>query len=74
MLFMTKVSFIKYTQTNLKAGVIGSLGSHSGLSLGGNLGEKDSLNRLNSPCFELREKFKFIEHVRNSKIMAKTSP
>ena len=34
----------------------------TGLSLGGDLGEKVSLSWLTSPYFELREKFKFVEH------------
>ena len=45
----------------------------AGLSLGGDLGEKVSLNWLTSPCFELREKFNCIEHTGKSKIMARTS-
>ena len=44
-----------------------------GLSLGGHLGEKVSLNWLTSPCFELKEKLKCIECVGKSKIRAKTT-
>ena len=45
-----------------------------GFSLGSDLGEKVSLRRLTSPCFELREKFECIEHIGKSKIWTKTSP
>ena len=38
------------------------------LSLEGNLEEKVSLKWLTSPCFELRVKFKYIEHIVESKI------
>ena len=48
--------------------------SGTGLSLGGNLGEKVSLSWLTSPYFVLREKFKCIEHIGKSKIQIKTSP
>ena len=43
-----------------------------GLSIRGDLGEKVSLSWLTSPYFELREKFKCIEHIGKSK--NKTSP
>lgn len=43
----------------------------AGLSLGGSVGAKVSLIWLNSLCFELREKFRCIEHIGTSKIMAK---
>ena len=46
----------------------------SGPSLEGDWGEKVSLSWLTSPYFELREKFKFIEHIGKSKICTKTSP
>ena len=46
----------------------------AGLSLGGDLGEKVSQFWLTSPYFELREKFKRIEHIGKSKFWTKTSP
>ena len=36
---------------------------HSGNMLGGDLGEIVSLQPQTSPCFQLREKFKCIEHI-----------
>ena len=41
-------------------------------NLGGNLGEKVSLTRLTSTYFELREKFKYIEHIGKFTIWTKT--
>ena len=40
----------------------------AGLSLEGDLGEKVSQSWLTSPYFELREKFRCIEHIGKSKI------
>ena len=48
------------------------LTEHIGLSPGGDLGEKVPLSWLTSPYFELREKFKCIEHIWKSKILIKT--
>ena len=48
--------------------------NHAGLSLEGNLGEIVSLSWLISPYFQLKEKWKCIEHIRKSKIWTKTSP
>ena len=42
--------------------------------LGGDLGEKVSLNWLTSPSFELREKFKCMEWTEKSIIIPKTFP
>ena len=50
------------------------VGHFPGLSLGGDLGEKVSLSWLTSPYFELRVKFKCIEHIGKFKIWTKTSP
>ena len=47
--------------------------NHAGLSLVGDLGEIVSLSWLISPYFELKEKWKCIEHIRKSKIWTKTS-
>ena len=44
---------------------------YSGLSLEGDLGQKVSFSWLTSPYFELREKFKCIEHIGKSKIWTK---
>ena len=45
-----------------------------GLSLGGDLGVKVSLNWFTSPCFELRQKLKCIEYIGKYKICPKTAP
>ena len=38
-----------------------------GNKLGGNMGEIVSLHAQTSPCFQLREKFKCIEHIGQGK-------
>ena len=63
--FNSFVSLIRYLQSCTCEGSI---------SLGGDWGEKVSLICFTSPCFELRDKFKYIEHIGESWIWTKTSP
>ena len=47
---------------------------NSGNKLGGDLGETVTLQAPTSPYFQLREKFKCIEHIGKGETHFKTSP
>ena len=50
------------------------LGIKPGNKLEGDVGDIVSLQAQNSPCFQLKEKFKCIEHIDKSETQLKTSP